>query len=876
MESAEVSAEVHFAQKLASNEKKIRDRAIKRLRKYLFARSSHGGLTESDVIKIWKGLHYCMWMQDKPLLQEELSQKISGLLQSFSSPEGALLFMKVFLETEAREWNGIDKLRLDKFMMMIRDMLHQSFALLSKIGWPMVECRQFAEAVASKVMLPGETRLPDGLRLHLADIYVDELLKVSLDEMSSRKMVLLLRPFIDFLIYTSKTELAARVMQEVITKVLTTVSTVRRHTSAASDGGGASNPRQTEDDEDDEEEEMDDGEIDKDVDVGEEEGMDDDEENETAESPSNFVMDADLLLFLLFKLAKDPQVRAKNRALVYKLVRKYPETYDNIVNTLASSSDACIQAKDDVDGGGGTLKDLTLFHNTGQGGDPLQQQGKKKKRKDKNNSRKEGEECSESSSNANILVESQQHSEPVEHKPRFKNGKEVKVGGQKGETKEAPETKQKQPKKRKRGMDEEGGDCDSNVPQSKSLKLSPKEPGSQLVDSRLSATETPSKKKKKRKSKSSTEQVSPAPPCLSSVLSPNTSGVSLSDHQNQTETLGGEEGDAGLTDENSNSQRTSRRSIQQSVRDFLRSPVEVVIYPKKVTHTPKERKKKTEKKGKSKQRVATVEVAENNHLVATNSESLPLDSQSPSPSASLIQTIFSAMPAIGSKDASKKDSRLSQTSDSPGDCEAEDESSREDLPCDEAETPVARSVFSAIKENYVDPLIKSVSGSLSLDNLRSESSMDWSVGAGNTQPASDDCDDDDDTTVSSERASQTDPGPKRKKAKGRLKGDKGSMTPCGKKKVIFDLRKNRANKFQDYIKSLQRQPESPHLPGKSPSNSILKVRTPSSSGRKKSPQSSPRKSPVRGKKSLRVSSASPARASKKVKAARSRSSVNLD
>lgn len=38
----EVSAEVHFAQKLAANEKKIRDKAIKRLSRYLSVRSSHG------------------------------------------------------------------------------------------------------------------------------------------------------------------------------------------------------------------------------------------------------------------------------------------------------------------------------------------------------------------------------------------------------------------------------------------------------------------------------------------------------------------------------------------------------------------------------------------------------------------------------------------------------------------------------------------------------------------------------------------------------------------------------------------------------------------------------------------------------------------
>ncbi|GFO26677.1 ribosomal RNA processing protein 1 homolog [Plakobranchus ocellatus] len=234
MEGSEMSAEVHFAQKLASNEKKIRDRAIKRLRKYLFARANHGGLSENDMIKIWKGLHYCMWMQDKPLLQEELSGKIASLLHSFPSPEGALLFMQVFLETEAREWNGIDKLRLDKFMMMIREMFHQVFSLLSESEWQVSECKLLAQALALKVMSPWEARLPDGLKLHIADIYVDELSKVSLYKMSSRKMMLLLQPFISFIISSPKPELAKRVMSEVIVKMLNTVSTVKPQPAAKS------------------------------------------------------------------------------------------------------------------------------------------------------------------------------------------------------------------------------------------------------------------------------------------------------------------------------------------------------------------------------------------------------------------------------------------------------------------------------------------------------------------------------------------------------------------------------------------------------------------------------------------------------------------
>lgn len=64
-----------LAQKLAGNEKKTRDRALRRLRAYLRERSREGEFTGDEFCKIWKGLFYCMWMQDKPLLQEELAKK---------------------------------------------------------------------------------------------------------------------------------------------------------------------------------------------------------------------------------------------------------------------------------------------------------------------------------------------------------------------------------------------------------------------------------------------------------------------------------------------------------------------------------------------------------------------------------------------------------------------------------------------------------------------------------------------------------------------------------------------------------------------------------------------------------------------------------
>ena len=49
--------------------------------------------------------------------------------------QGALQYFKIFARTIQREWFGIDKLRLDKFMVLARKFLHQVYTHLQNTGW---------------------------------------------------------------------------------------------------------------------------------------------------------------------------------------------------------------------------------------------------------------------------------------------------------------------------------------------------------------------------------------------------------------------------------------------------------------------------------------------------------------------------------------------------------------------------------------------------------------------------------------------------------------------------------------------------------------------------------------------------------------------
>ncbi|KAH0624796.1 hypothetical protein JD844_032606 [Phrynosoma platyrhinos] len=188
--------EIQFAQRLAANEKRIRDRALKKLRGYITLRtqSPSGSFSQEELLKIWKGLFYCMWMQDKPLLQEELSNNISQLIHVIENMDARHLFIETFWQTMSREWNGIDRLRLDKFYTLIRMMLKQSFEVLKRNGWNESFTEPFLNMLMKTVMHP-DSNAPAGIKLHFIDIYLEELAKVGATELTAEQNLQFVEPF---------------------------------------------------------------------------------------------------------------------------------------------------------------------------------------------------------------------------------------------------------------------------------------------------------------------------------------------------------------------------------------------------------------------------------------------------------------------------------------------------------------------------------------------------------------------------------------------------------------------------------------------------------------------------------------------------------
>jgi ribosomal RNA-processing protein 1 len=127
------------------------------LRSFLSARHVSSSLTHLEVLKLWKGLFYAMWMCDRPLPQQQLAQDLADLMYAIPSdkrPDAVVNWLRGFWGTMAREWTGIDVLRMDKFLLLVRRVLG------GMLGW--MREREEEGAAAEKEEGKGKKRKASG------------------------------------------------------------------------------------------------------------------------------------------------------------------------------------------------------------------------------------------------------------------------------------------------------------------------------------------------------------------------------------------------------------------------------------------------------------------------------------------------------------------------------------------------------------------------------------------------------------------------------------------------------------------------------------------------------------------------------------------
>ncbi|KAG7288223.1 hypothetical protein NEMBOFW57_007753 [Staphylotrichum longicolle] len=202
-----------FIKNLASSDRKIRTSALSSLQAFLSARQVASALTPLDTLKLWKGLFFALWMCDRAIPQQTLCNELADLV--YILPRDAVVpWLRGFWATMAREVTGIDVLRMEKFLLLVRRVVGAGFKWMRKgnagekggkkgpkegssawdaskvdsmmelLGeWPFAleeEARieQSAEEEGEQI----EQKIPAGLRLHVLDVWVDEAEKAGLLE----------------------------------------------------------------------------------------------------------------------------------------------------------------------------------------------------------------------------------------------------------------------------------------------------------------------------------------------------------------------------------------------------------------------------------------------------------------------------------------------------------------------------------------------------------------------------------------------------------------------------------------------------------------------------------------------------------------------
>lgn len=192
------SIEARLAKKLAANEPHIRAQALKKLSQWLRARAAAGLMSAQETLALWKGLYFCFWMSDKPLIQESQAQAIADLLSRAFIPNSppAWQFARGFFLTLQREWLGLDRFRMDKFMMLVRRFLRATFAMVQRSGWTAEATQTLArDIVVESVLSPAAVKPNLGFQMHVVDVYLEELAKVAGPRITAPVLWAVVQPF---------------------------------------------------------------------------------------------------------------------------------------------------------------------------------------------------------------------------------------------------------------------------------------------------------------------------------------------------------------------------------------------------------------------------------------------------------------------------------------------------------------------------------------------------------------------------------------------------------------------------------------------------------------------------------------------------------
>lgn len=95
-------------------------------------------------------------------------------MHCFPDSGASLAFVRAFFVIMGKDWANIDRLRIDKFYMLVRKCLREMFELLRRNDWDRT-CVESLASIFQGVPLASNSKYPNGLKWFLVEKYLDEL-----------------------------------------------------------------------------------------------------------------------------------------------------------------------------------------------------------------------------------------------------------------------------------------------------------------------------------------------------------------------------------------------------------------------------------------------------------------------------------------------------------------------------------------------------------------------------------------------------------------------------------------------------------------------------------------------------------------------------
>ncbi|KAJ2795713.1 hypothetical protein H4S07_006408, partial [Coemansia furcata] len=219
--------------------KEIRDQAVAAIRVTLARKDE---FTYMEMLRHWKALFYCFWLSDKPVVQQELSWELANLILVCKGSNN-VSFVRAFWETMCREWFDIDKHRIDKYLLLVRRVVFFTFSSMQQSGWDQQLVDQYLQVYQDFAAHPTDPKVPNSSRTHLADVYVDELVRLvaallkdeeePLAETAKIPVATLLEPFMRFISTTTIRHLPPKIQESVFENTVIRIAEAEELANAA-------------------------------------------------------------------------------------------------------------------------------------------------------------------------------------------------------------------------------------------------------------------------------------------------------------------------------------------------------------------------------------------------------------------------------------------------------------------------------------------------------------------------------------------------------------------------------------------------------------------------------------------------------------------